>query len=68
MFDPSEAWADFSDFEQDLANMLSQRGLKAELVETIDGQEGMNIIYIFKDEPIDPIQDTESREKEIDGK
>ena len=67
MFDPDEAWSEFSDFEQDLAGMLAQRGLKAELVETVDGQEGMNIINIFKDiePPILEVEDT--REKVVDG-
>jgi hypothetical protein len=67
IFDPDDAWNNLTDFEIDLALMMKQRGLKAELVESVAEQEDMVVIYISKSDQINLTVDT-SREKVINGK
>lgn len=46
IFDPAETWADQTAFESDLVALFKKRGLLAENIETVEGQEKIPTILI----------------------
>ena len=51
MFDPSEAWSNGYQFENQLADFFSAYGFEAQIVETRGGT-GRRVIYLEKVEPL----------------
>jgi hypothetical protein len=72
IFDPASTWAHKFQFEQDLARFFSKNGLEAEIIETAEGQESIDILMITKGNliPVDdePVQfNSERLEEKLDA-
>lgn len=46
IFDPAKTWDDQNAFESDLSALFKERGLVAENIETVEGQEKIPTIII----------------------
>ena len=52
MFDPTNTWQHFHQFEDDLAKFLQEHGLEGRIIDSINGQAGKRIMYVVRKESI----------------
>lgn len=48
LFDPADTWSSLYDFEQDLLKFFDSKTLEAEIVKSVEGQNGIRILLIRK--------------------
>ena len=48
MFDPADTWSSLYEFENDLYQFFNSHGLEAEIVKSVEGQNGVRILLINK--------------------
>jgi hypothetical protein len=78
IFDPSESWSRYYEFEQDLTSFFGERGLALEIVEVPEGQKAdSRILLVNKKEGIEisepvktnrQIRADASKNRDFDGK
>lgn len=53
MFDPADTWSSLYEFEKDLAVFFNQKVLEAEIIKSVEGQEGNRILFIRRKDRLD---------------